>query len=344
MLIFVLLFRSWEKYGCHVQINISDITTFRGCKSILMDAIARGPIGGIFNLAVVLSDGLIENQTESSFVTCSAPKADATLLLDKMSRVMCPQIEHFVIFSSASCGHGNAGQSNYGWANSIMERIIEHRVRDGLPGKAIQWGAVGEVGLVAEMFQGKNMDVEVAGTLPQRIASCLGALDSLLTSSDAIVASMVLPEKQFGNSSKESKASIICSVLKIMGIRDLKSISPVASLSELGMDSLMSVEIKQILEREFAVFLTPQELRLMTFGNFEELSNKEKRSDSDVQDEPKATGLNIIFNCFGDEQTSEIDLLELETAHRTCKIKKPYGLVIPGRENYRFNQYDTSNS
>jgi len=32
-----------------------------------------------------------------------------------------------------------------------MERICEARVRDGLPGLAVQWGAVGDVGLVADM-------------------------------------------------------------------------------------------------------------------------------------------------------------------------------------------------
>jgi fatty acid synthase len=34
--------------------------------------------------------------------------------------------------------------------NSIMERICEARVRDGLPGLAVQCGAVGDVGLLAE--------------------------------------------------------------------------------------------------------------------------------------------------------------------------------------------------
>lgn len=51
----------------------------------------------------------------------------------------------FVVFSSVSCGRGNAGQTNYGMANSVMERICEQRKRDGLPGVAIQWGAIGEV-------------------------------------------------------------------------------------------------------------------------------------------------------------------------------------------------------
>ncbi len=49
------------------------------------------------------------------------------------------------MFSSVSCGRGNQGQTNYGMSNSIMERICEKRHADGLPGLAIQWGAVGDV-------------------------------------------------------------------------------------------------------------------------------------------------------------------------------------------------------
>jgi fatty acid synthase len=54
---------------------------------------------------------------------------------------------YFVIFSSVSCGRGNAGQTNYGMANSIMEMICERRKRDGFPALAIQWGAIGDVRL-----------------------------------------------------------------------------------------------------------------------------------------------------------------------------------------------------
>lgn len=63
----------------------------------------------------------------------------ATRYLDELSRVLCPNLRHFVVFSSLACGRGNAAQTNYGMANSIIERIIENRVRDNLPAKAIQW-------------------------------------------------------------------------------------------------------------------------------------------------------------------------------------------------------------
>ncbi|KAG4069737.1 hypothetical protein HA402_003178 [Bradysia odoriphaga] len=216
----------WEGYGTEVMVNTSDISTRKGCEELLRAAQSLGPVGGIFNLAVVLRDNFLENQNAQKFAECLAPKADATLHLDQLSRKMCPRLRHFVVFSSVSCGRGNAGQSNYGMANSIMERIIEQRVAGGLPGKAIQWGAVGEVGLVADMAEDK-LDMEIGGTLQQRISSCLAELDVLLTTQEPIVGSMVVAEKRAGSG---GKSNVIDSVLNIMGIRDIKQISMTATL------------------------------------------------------------------------------------------------------------------
>ena len=61
-----------------------------------------------------------------------APGSDQTT--HRVTREACPELDYFVAFSSVSCGRGNAGQSNYGCANSTMERICEQRRHDGLPG------------------------------------------------------------------------------------------------------------------------------------------------------------------------------------------------------------------
>lgn len=53
----------------------------------------------------------------------------------------------------------------------------------------------------------------------------------------------------------------------------MNKISKNTSLSELGMDSMMVVEIKQILERKFDIFFTAQEIRTLTFGKLIEMSN-----------------------------------------------------------------------
>lgn len=128
-----------ESYGCKIIINTADITTYQGCKNLILESLAHGTIGGIFNLAAVLFDNILENQTADKFFESFGPKVFSTRFLDELSRVLCPHLKYFVVFSSAACGLGNAGQSNYGMANSIIERIIEKRVRDNFPGKAIQW-------------------------------------------------------------------------------------------------------------------------------------------------------------------------------------------------------------
>lgn len=55
------------------------------------------------------------------------------------------------MFSSAASGYGNVAQSNYGYANSICERICERRRKIGLPALCIQWGPVSDVGIVTRM-------------------------------------------------------------------------------------------------------------------------------------------------------------------------------------------------
>lgn len=201
-----------------------------------------------------------------------APKSTATKYLDQISRTLCPQLKYFVVFSSVSC-RGNAGQSNYGLANSIMERICEKRVSDGLPAKAIQWGAIGEVGVLADMQEIHKLDMEIGGTLQQRISSCLEEFDNLLLCDETIVSSIIVAEKRAYST---TDGDIVQTVMHIMTIRDIKSISMKATLSELGMDSLMAIEIKKILQRDFQLILTPQELRSLTFMKLKEYGDNNK--------------------------------------------------------------------
>ena len=59
-----------------------------------------------------------------------------TINLDHVTREKCKEtLDWFVVFSSTTSGYGNAGQTNYGYANSVMERIIEQRRQDGFPGQ-----------------------------------------------------------------------------------------------------------------------------------------------------------------------------------------------------------------
>lgn len=305
-----------------IAISTSNITSKIECEQLISDATKMGPVGGIFNLAVALRDGIFENQDTKMFAESLGPKADATKHLDEISQRLCPELKHFVIFSSVSCGRGNAGQSNYGMGNSIMERIMEQRSKRGLPAKAIQWGAIGDVGLLADL-QENNMDMEISGTLPQRITNCLEVLDSLLSVDEPVVASMVVAEKRFDD---VKKGNIIDAVLNIMSIRDKKSISMDASLSRLGMDSLMGVEIQQILERDYDVVISSQEMRSLTLSQLEKRVNSKETGEASgniTQD------LAFLLATFGDEATSDKTILKLKNSFDSGDTK---ALIIPGFE------------
>ncbi|KAL7024413.1 hypothetical protein ACKWTF_013028 [Chironomus riparius] len=311
----------FESYGVTVRVNKADIRTRQGCDQLISDALDLGPVGGIFNLAVQLRDSILENQTVTTFDECMAPKADATKYLDEISRVKCPFLQYFVIFSSVSCGRGNAGQSNYGMANSVMERIMEERHNLRLPAKAIQWGAVGEVGIVADMQEDK-IDIEIGGTLLQRISSCLEELDTLITVDSPIVASMVVAEKRYKGS---GKSGVLEMLMNIMSIKDIKSLSLETKLSELGMDSLMTVEIVQTLERDFNIMVTPQQLRSMTLVQLKALESSGVNETSGK----KQLNIEFLIKNLGDESTSHLTILKLNDVAEDSGTK---ALVFPGIE------------
>lgn len=163
-----------------------------------------------------------------------------------------------------------------------MERICEKRKRDGFPALAIQWGAIGEVcattstktthlgnyslqvGLVAKL-QKENKELVIGGTLQQKISSCFKVLDTFLRQDNAVVASMVVAEK-FNRS--YGSDSVVETVAHILGLKDIKTVSPHATLAELGMDSMMGTEIVQILEKDFEIYLTAQDMRSITFAKY----------------------------------------------------------------------------
>ncbi|KAF5287178.1 hypothetical protein FQR65_LT12307 [Abscondita terminalis] len=258
---------NWKTYGVVTKVSTADVTSENGCENLLEESTKLGPVECIFNLAVVLKDAVFENQSKSNFEDSFAPKATATKHLDAVSRRRCPRLKKFVVFSSVVCGRGNAGQSNYGMSNSVMERICERRRRDGFHALAVQWGAVGDVGLVADM-QELHREIEIGGTLQQRITSCLDVMDTFLTQDEPIVSSMVVAEKKHNTS---GSGSVINAVMNIIGVKDLKSVGVHTSLAHLGMDSIMAVEIKQTLEREYDCIVTPQEVRALTFAMLQEM-------------------------------------------------------------------------
>uniref|UniRef100_A0AAV2LIZ5 Fatty acid synthase n=1 Tax=Knipowitschia caucasica TaxID=637954 RepID=A0AAV2LIZ5_KNICA len=277
--------QEWRSRGMEVLVSTCDVSTIKGTEQLISEARALGPVGGIFHLAMVLKDGMLENLTPQHFQEVNKPKYDGTLNLDRVTRRICPELSYFVVFSSVSCGRGNAGQSNYGYANSSMERVCEKRQRDGLPGLAVQWGAIGDVGVVLETM-GDN-DTVIGGTLPQRITSCLEVLDLFLCLGKPVMSSFVLAERVVVKGKSGGQADLVDAVANILGVRDVNSLNAEATLADLGLDSLMGVEVRQTLERDYDLVMTMRDIRLLTINKLRELATGSGSTAKDVSDSSK---------------------------------------------------------
>uniref|UniRef100_A0A8C3V264 Fatty acid synthase n=1 Tax=Catharus ustulatus TaxID=91951 RepID=A0A8C3V264_CATUS len=297
----------WKALGIKVLVSTSDIGTLEGTQLLIEEALQLGPVGGIFNLAVVLRDGMIENQTPELFLEVNKPKYSGTLHLDRVTRKKCPDLDYFVVFSSVSCGRGNAGQSNYGFANSTMERICEQRHHDGLPGLAIQWGAIGDVGILMKTMG--NKDIVVGGTIPQQMSSCLEVLDVFLNQPHPVMSSFVLAEKVSVKAEGGGQRDLVEAVAHILGVRDVSSLNAESSLADLGLDSLMGVEVRQTLERDYDIVMTMREIRLLTINKLRELSSKSRTAEGEP---PKLDLNNLLVNPEGPTITRLNDVQSME--------------------------------
>ncbi|XP_062142807.1 fatty acid synthase [Drosophila sulfurigaster albostrigata] len=313
-----LMIKRWHERGVKVVIDTNDVCNDAGCRKLLESSNKIAMVGGIFNLAAILRDSMFDDQTMKNFEVVAAPKISITKHLDHYSRSMCPALEHFICFSSLTAGRGNPGQTNYGMANSAMERICEKRQVEGYPGTAIQWGAIGDTGLIIEHLG--NNDTVIGGTLPQRMSSCLHTLDIFMQQPHPVLASMVLAEKRKAEAS--TRQSLIATIAKIMGLRDVNSIQDKTTLFDLGMDSLMSTEIKQTLERNYDLVLSAQEIRQLTFSALRHIDS------SAAQEQLTATSTIADVNATNHSNATTIDDQSDETRNVFAKEVLPQNVLV----------------
>lgn len=228
-----------------------------------------GPICGIFNLAAVFMDRAFANQTPDSFQQSLAPKADSARYIDELTRSLCPELEHFVVFSSIASGRGSAGQTNYGMSNSVLDRIVEDRRRNNLPAKSIQWGPISDIGLVSRITDNDNT-VEVTHCSQQRPDRCFRFMDALLYSKSAIVSSIQVPHKR-----TIQEDNTLTRILRVFGIKNVTKVPTSSTLADLGIDSLVISEVKQILELEAKVTLSTVELEKITIEDLKRITGSE---------------------------------------------------------------------
>jgi NADPH:quinone reductase-like Zn-dependent oxidoreductase/acyl carrier protein len=138
-----------EALGAQVTVCQGDITCRNETDKILqMIRRQMPPLRGVYHAAMVLEDGLIQNLDRQWMLRVMAPKVRGGWNLHLLTQE--DELEHFVLFSSLSSVFGHAGQANYAAANSFLDQLAHYRRLHGLPCLTINWGYLEDAGYLAE--------------------------------------------------------------------------------------------------------------------------------------------------------------------------------------------------
>ncbi|MFI9359478.1 SDR family NAD(P)-dependent oxidoreductase [Kitasatospora sp. NPDC053057] len=147
----------------HVRVLRGDVAVAEDVERI-MSALREGgvPLGGVLHTAGVLSDAPVSGQSWESFETVLAAKVYGTWLLHRAVAEL-PGVRFFVGYSSVTSVLGTAGQSNYAAGNAFIDLLMRWRTEHGLPGLSVNWGPWGEVGMAARLGEQQIRGLEERG-------------------------------------------------------------------------------------------------------------------------------------------------------------------------------------
>jgi NADPH:quinone reductase-like Zn-dependent oxidoreductase len=134
--------------GAEVRVELGDVSQEDQVRRIVcqIDASAH-PLRGVIHSAGVLRDGALVNQDWPRFAEVLAPKTLGAWHLHSLTADR--DLDLFVLFSSAVVLFGNRGQANHAAANTFLDALARHRQGVGLPAVSIDWGAWSDIGAAA---------------------------------------------------------------------------------------------------------------------------------------------------------------------------------------------------
>jgi myxalamid-type polyketide synthase MxaB len=242
------------------------------------------PLKGIVHAAGMLDDGLLVGQTWERFAAVSAAKVAGGWNLHHYSQNLA--LDFFVCFSSISSVLGSPGQGNYAAANAFLDGLMQWRQGQGLVGQSVNWGPWSSGGMAAGVdrrnqakwaaqgitFIDPVQGLEVLGEVLNGSAAQLVVLPvdwskfdrqipTSLESSfleavrDKTVTSQQTSEflEQLATTAAEERKALLMShirtqIAKVLGLGSPERVGLRQRLFDLGMDSLMAVELKSRLE------------------------------------------------------------------------------------------------
>ncbi len=269
----------------NVVVAPADIANTSQLAQVLADIKSLPPLRGIIHAAGILDDGIMQQQTWERFEKVLAPKVQGAWNLHLLTR-NCP-LDFFIMFSSVASLFGSAGQANYAAANSFLDALAHTRVQRGRAALSINWGAWSALGLAAKRDLEPQLQSKGMGTIsPQQGIEVLEALLSYPTPQIGVVpinwaqwwqknsnfyaevtspsatpllpAESVLKQLESADDSTRRELIIDCVrslVAKILGLNSPQLVDTHQGFTDLGIDSLTSVELRNQLQNSLSCIL-----------------------------------------------------------------------------------------
>ena len=271
-----------EQTGAFVVVEKADVSDVESMTRVMSNIEQSNlPLAGVIHSAGMLSDGILQNQNWSSFEKVMAPKVQGAWHLHQLTKNQ--PMDFFVLFSSAASLLGSPGQGNHAAANAFLDGLAHYRRGLGLSGLSIHWGAVSQVGEAAERGADLTADLKGMGVISP--IQVLESLELLMSSSNVEVG--VVPIKwsawqdrvaqwlflsnwhentqasesfqwlfwqQFKAAVPSERREILVAhvsrqVAEVLGLKSSQQVDLKQGFFDLGMDSLMAVELRNRLQK-----------------------------------------------------------------------------------------------
>jgi acyl transferase domain-containing protein/NADPH:quinone reductase-like Zn-dependent oxidoreductase/acyl carrier protein len=304
------------------------------------------PLRGVVHAASVIADALVAELDGADLSAILRPKLGGAVALDRLTGD--DPIELFLLFSSATTLLGAPGQGAYVAANCALEALARRRRAEGKPALAIAWGPIEDAGYLAERREARDALARRLGAKPIPAAQALSALPAIDESGLAavgfadtnwsearrflpILAAPFFAEVRGDAGAVPSDGSLVerlaeldtevaLALLKTVVAEEAAGILrlPAASidefrpLSEMGMDSLMAVELRLALESRLGI-----ELPLMSLAEGTSVASIVKRLAGALSARPQARELIRLAERYegaGEPEAAIADAAELPEA------------------------------
>ena len=286
-----------KQAGVSVRIARADVSKADDVTALMADITGTvPPVRGVFHAAMVLDDCVILNLNEQRWRRAVEPKMHGAWNLHVATKHL--PLDCFVLFSTMSAVFGFPGQANYAAGNAFLDALAHHRRSQGLPAVAVNWGYLGKVGYVArnEKIGEGFKQLGLFSFTPEEALSLLGRLlrqescqvgvlrvnwrqqrkmfraevspkfaqlYEAIGSDTAATADGSSGLDGFPDSPEERKERLLSllrnKVARVLGA-PANGLNLDKPLTELGLDSLMAVELRNWVEGELRLSLPIVEL------------------------------------------------------------------------------------